>query len=466
MVFSSYSFLLFFFPAVCLCYFLIPRRFRTARNLVLLAFSLLFYFWGEAKGVLLMLGVILTSYVSARIIGGTDTPRLRRRLGLGLELLVCLGLLFWFKYTGLFLRTAGSLLSLELTAPEIVMPIGISFFTFQSMSYVLDVWRGRVEAQRNPIYVALYVSLFPQLVAGPIVRYETVAAEITGRREDLEGVYAGLQRFIMGLGKKLLLANAFGREAEEIFALSSAARGTPTAWMGALLYGLQIYFDFSAYSDMAIGMGRMFGFHFLENFNYPYVSRSITEFWRRWHISLSSWFRDYVYIPLGGNRRGKARQILNLFIVWGLTGLWHGASWNFVLWGLYFCVLLILEKLFLGRILEKLPAVLGHIYALVLIMVGWVIFNCTDMGRLVAYLGDLFRFTGSFDRVLLVLRQNVPEFVFGIALCTPLPLRLFRAGADKPWAEVLRCLWLFAVLVLSLLALTGSSFNAFIYFRF
>ncbi len=466
MVFSSFSFLIVFFPAVCLCYFLIPRRFRTLRNLVLLAFSLLFYFWGEARGVLLMLAVIAVSYFSALLIERAGERRSLRRLGLWVELLVCLGVLGYFKYAGLFLRTLNSLLSLSVSVPEIIMPIGISFFTFQSMSYVFDVYRGKVAAQRNPLYVALYVSLFPQLVAGPIVRYETIAAEITGRQEGFEDVYQGLQRFIMGLGKKLLLANAFGAEAETIFAMDSALRATPTAWLGAFLYGLQIYFDFSAYSDMAIGMGRMFGFHFLENFNYPYTAKSITDFWRRWHISLSSWFRDYVYIPLGGNRRGLPRQILNLFAVWALTGLWHGASWNFVLWGLYWCVLLILEKFLLGKALEKLPGVLRHAYALILIMLGWVIFNCTELPQLGGYLADLFRFRGGFDHTLLVLRQNVPEFLFGAALCTPLPLRLFRRGADKPWAELLRCLWLLIVLVLSVLALTGSSFNAFIYFRF
>ena len=255
MVFSSFSFLIVFFPAVCLCYFLIPQRFRTARNLVLLAFSLFFYFWGESKGVLLMLAVIAVSYFSARIISRAGERRLLRRLGLGLELLVCLGALVYFKYTGLFLRTANSLFSLNLSVPEIIMPIGISFFTFQSMSYVFDVFRGKTEAQRNPLYVALYVSLFPQLVAGPVVRYETISAEITGRTQSFDEIYAGLRRFIMGLGKKLLLANVFGGEAETIFAMAGSVRTTPTAWLGACLYGLQIYFDFSAYSDMAIGMG-------------------------------------------------------------------------------------------------------------------------------------------------------------------------------------------------------------------
>ena len=465
MVFSSFTFLLFFFPEVCLCYFLIPQRFRSLRNLVLLAFSLFFYFWGERAGVLLMLSVILVSYCSARIIDGAESKGLRR-LGLGLELLACLGALGYFKYTGLFLRTVNSLFSLSLCVPEIVMPIGISFFTFQSMSYVLDVYRGKVQAQRHLRYVALYVSLFPQLVAGPIVRFETISGEIRSRRENLEDVYAGLQRFIMGLGKKLLLADAFGREAETIFAMSDAVRTTPTAWLGAVAFSLQIYFDFSAYSDMAIGMGRMFGFHFLENFNYPYVSKSITEFWRRWHISLSTWFRDYVYIPLGGNRRGLPRQLLNLLVVWALTGLWHGASWNFVLWGLYYFVLLVLEKLFLGKVLEKLPKWLRRVYALTAIVLGWVIFNCTEPGQLGGYFGNLFAFRGDFGYAFLVLRQNIPEFLCGLALCTPLPLRLFRLGKEKPWAELLRCLWLLAVLTLSVLALTGSSFNAFIYFRF
>ncbi len=466
MVFSSFSFLLLFLPSVCLVYFLIPRRFRSARNLVLLAFSLFFYVWGEAKGVLLMLGVIAVSWGSALLIGEPESSKLRRRLGLGLELAACLGVLLYFKYSGLLLGTVRDLLSLEFPVPQIVMPIGISFFTFQAMSYVFDVYRGKVLPQRNPLWVALYVSLFPQLVAGPIVRYETVAKEITQRQESFDEIYAGLQRLIMGLGKKLLLANVFGREAEAIFAMAPAVRSSPTAWMGALAYGLQIYFDFSAYSDMAIGMGRIFGFHFLENFNYPYISSSVTEFWRRWHISLSSWFRDYVYIPLGGNRKGLPRQLLNLLAVWALTGLWHGAAWNFLLWGLYFCVLLILEKLLLGRVLARLPKALGRIYTLVLVLLGWVLFNCTEPGQLWPYLANLFSFRGNFGYAYLVLRQNVPEFLLGLALCTPLPLKLFQLAPEKPWAELLRCLWLLGILALSVLALTGSSFNAFIYFRF
>lgn len=465
MVFSSFSFLLVFFPAVCLCYFAVPRRFRTARNLILLLFSLFFYFWGEARGVLVMLGVILASWVSALLIAGAKTGAVRR-LGLCLELAACLGVLLYFKYAGWLLGSVNRVFGAELPIPALVMPIGISFFTFQSMSYVLDVWKGRVPAQRNPLYVTLYVSLFPQLVAGPIVRYGSVAGELVTRRENLEDVYAGIQRFIMGLGKKLLLADAFGREAETVFAMDSAVRGTPTAWLGAVVFTLQLYFDFSGYSDMAIGMGRMFGFRFPENFNYPYISRSVTEFWRRWHISLSAWFRDYVYIPLGGSRRGLPRQILNLLAVWALTGLWHGASWNFVLWGLYYFLLLMLEKLLLGRLLNRLPAVFGHLYTLTAVILGWVLFNCTQSGQLGAYLGDLFAFRGGFDHVLLALRQNVPEFVFGLALCTPLPLKLFRLGAEKPWAEALRCLWLLAVLALSVLALAGDSFNPFIYFRF
>ena len=465
MVFSSYTFLMCFFPAVCFFYFVVPQRFRSLRNIILLVFSLFFYFWGESKGVLLMLAVIAVSYCSAWIIGSAKNKGMRR-LGLWLELLTCLGVLIYFKYADWLLEMGNSLLNLELPALQVVMPIGISFFTFQSMSYVFDVYQGKVKPQKNILYVALYVSLFPQLVAGPIVRYETIAEEIVSRRENLNDIYAGLQRLIMGLGKKLLLANVFGREAETIFAMESAVRTTPTAWIGAIAYSLQIYFDFSAYSDMAIGMGKMFGFHFLENFNYPYVSKSITEFWRRWHISLSTWFRDYVYIPLGGNRRGLPRQIINLFVVWALTGLWHGASWNFVLWGLYYFALLILEKLFLGKLLKKLPSVVGRLYALTAIVLGWTIFNCTESGQLVAYFGDLFAFRGGFSHAVLTLRQNIPEFVFGLALCTPLPLRLFRAKADRVWAELLRCACLLLVLVLSALALTGSSFNAFIYFRF
>lgn len=467
MVFSSFSFLLIFLPLCLLCYFLIPKRLRAARNAVLLIFSLAFYFYGEPRGIFVMLLVILLSYVCALLISRSERTGVRR-LWLAVSVVGSIGLLCYFKYTAMAASTLQRLFDSSVSVPEIIMPIGISFFTFQSVSYVADVYRGDAPVQKNPAYVALYVSLFPQLIAGPIVRYGTVAAEITARDESLDGVYEGLRRFVIGLSKKILLANTFGAVSETLFGLTG--RSALIAWTGAIFYALQIFYDFSGYSDMAIGLGRVFGFHFLENFDYPYISRSITEFWRRWHISLGTWFRDYLYIPLGGNRRGLPRQILNLLIVWGLTGLWHGASWNFALWGLYFAVILILEKLFLKKWLDKLPSVIGHLYALFLILVGWVIFNCTSLSSLTVYLRDLFRFgaTASSDwgYLLYLLRQYWLELLFGLLFCLPLVPQIRKRYSHKAWYAPLTGLGLFVLLLLCLVRLTGSTFNPFIYFRF
>ena len=467
MVFSSFSFLFLFLPAALLAYYIVPQRLRSVRNGVLLCFSLAFYFFGEPKGIFLITGMILLSYLAALGMDKTSRPGLRRLL-LTVTLVLSMGALCFYKYLGFLLDNLNSLFRTSLPVPEIVMPIGISFFTFQSMSYVIDVYRKKVPAQKNPFRVALYVSLFPQLIAGPIVRYETVANELADRKETLEAFSQGLGRFILGLFKKVFFANTLGSAAETLFGLTS--RSALLAWVGALLYALQIYYDFSGYSDMAIGLGRIFGFHFLENFDHPYCAASITDFWRRWHISLSSWFRDYVYIPLGGNRKGLPRQLLNLLIVWGLTGLWHGASWNFLLWGLYFALLLILEKLFLGRLLEKLPKLLRHLYALILILAGWVIFNCTSLPQLGQYLPDLFRFravsSADWGYCLYLLRQHWPTLLPALAFCLPLRTRLETALGDKPWFPAARVAVLLLLLGISLFSLTTGSFNPFIYFRF
>ena len=467
MVFSSFSFLLIFLPLCLLCYFLIPKRFRPARNAVLLVFSLAFYFCGEPKGIFVMLFVILLCYFCALLISRAESRGVRR-LWLTVSVVGTLGLLCYYKYTGFASTTMQRLFNSSFPVPQIIMPIGISFFTFQSVSYVADVYRNDAPVQKNPAYVALYVSLFPQLIAGPIVRYGTVAEELQNRNETLDGVYEGLRRFTVGLSKKVLLANTFGEVSEAIFGLTG--RSAPIAWAGAVFYALQIFYDFSGYSDMAIGLGRIFGFRFLENFNYPYIARSITEFWRRWHISLGTWFRDYLYIPLGGNRRGLPRQICNLLIVWGLTGLWHGASWNFVLWGLYFAVVLILEKLFWKKCLDRLPAVIGHLYSLLLILVGWVIFNCTSLTSLTVYLRDLFRFRAALPSdwgyLLYLLRQDWAELLFGLLFCLPVVPALKRRYEAKVWYAPISCLLLLALLVLSVMSLTGSTFNPFIYFRF
>ena len=360
MVFSSYSFLFLFLPLLLLLYFLLPFRFREGRNLLLLLFSLFFYACGGLRALPLILLSIAANYFFGLLVPG------RRRV-LVLAVLVNLGLLGWFKYAP-FLAENLVRLGLPVPIPAVALPIGISFFTFQGMSYVIDVYRGEAPPARNPLHVALYIALFPQLVAGPIVRYTTVAQEIVVRRESLESFAAGGVRLCFGLGKKMLLANILAQLADAVFADPSPTASL--AWLGALAYTGQIYFDFSAYSDMAIGLGRMFGFHFLENFNYPYLSQSVTEFWRRWHISLSSWFRDYVYIPLGGSRCGPLRQVRNILVVWVLTGAWHGAAWSFLLWGLYFALLLLGERFLWKSLLTAAPRPLRHLYALFCILLG------------------------------------------------------------------------------------------------
>lgn len=469
MVFSSFAFLFVFFPAVLICYFIVPQKHRFLRNLILLVFSLLFYLYGEPKGIFVMLGVIAVSYCAAILMERFET-RCARRWVMGLAIAAMILVLGYYKYTGFAVTNLNRLLGTQLPIPQIIMPIGISFFTFQSASYVLDVYRKVVPAQRNPLYVALYVTLFPQLVAGPIVRYETVAAEIVSRQERLSDFYEGLCRFIIGFAKKMLLANPLGEVAAALFALSPDVLTPAKAWIGAFCFALQILFDFSGYSDMAIGMGRMFGFHFLENFRFPYLCNSITDFWRRWHISLSTWFRDYIYIPLGGNRKGKYRQLLNLLIVWCLTGMWHGASWNFLLWGLYFAVLLIVEKLFLKRLLEKLPGVVGHIYALFFVLIGWVIFNCTSLQDIGSYLSAMFAghpdASGDWQYFLWFLRQYGIEFVAAILTAVPLLQHIVAPWKDKLAGRILWTIWLLLIFALSLLTLANSTFNPFIYFRF
>lgn len=386
MVFSSVSFLVFFLPCLLVLYFMVPRRYRGARNFILLAFSLAFYACGGPKFLLLMLLSIVINYCCGLLAGPKHRPAVRKA-GVTLAAVLGLGLLGWFKYAGFFGEMLHALMPF-IPVPQVTLPIGISFFTFQGLSYVIDVFRDAAAVQKNPLKLALYISFFPQLVAGPIVRYTTVADEIDERHESVSEFSAGAVRFLFGLAKKMLLANAVAQIADAAF--SAVSPSVALAWLGAVAYTFQIYFDFSAYSDMAIGLGRMFSFHFLENFNYPYVSRSVTEFWRRWHISLSTWFRDYVYIPLGGNRCSRARNILNLFLVWALTGLWHGANWTFIAWGLWFFVLLIGEKFLWGKALSRLPSLLQHVYAMLLVILSWVLFRADDIGAALCYMAAMF----------------------------------------------------------------------------
>ena len=461
MVFSSYTFLFYFLPPLLILYYLIPRRSLGGRNLVLLAFSLFFYFAGGPRHLPLMLLSIAINYV-----GGLLCAK-RRRWALVLTMAVNLGLLGWFKYAG-FVGENLRALGLPLSVPEVVLPIGISFFTFQGMSYVIDVYRGDTPPAKNPLQVALYIALFPQLVAGPIVRYTTVAEELVSRRETFDDFAAGALRFSFGLAKKMLLANNLSLMADEAF--STAPIGAAAAWLGAIAYTGQIYFDFSGYSDMAIGLGRMFGFHFEENFNYPYLSKSVTEFWRRWHMSLSGWFRDYVYIPLGGSRAGTAKQVRNILLVWTLTGLWHGAAWNFLLWGLYFGILLLGEKFWWGKALERAPAPLRHLYAMVIVVLGWVLFRCEGLPAVGAYLAAMAGLSGAGGgQAVYFLRQYGVFLALGVAASLPVKDALEKALRRRVAERALRwgaALLGLGVLGLSFLQLISSTANPFIYYRF
>ena len=466
MVFSSTAFLLIFLPVVAGIYFLCPRK---ARNTVLLLFSLVFYGWGEPKYILIMLFSTVFDYTNARLIGHfRDAGKQKAaKAVLIVDVVGNLGILGFFKYTDFAIDNLNSLLSAGIPALGLALPIGISFYTFQTMSYTIDVYRGIVKPQRNILNVGAYVTLFPQLIAGPIVQYKTVEHELMHRRESVFEASRGMQRFVVGLAKKVLIANQVGALWEQISAMS--APSAATAWLGAIAFTFQIYFDFSGYSDMAIGLGHLFGFHFLENFEHPYESRTVTEFWRRWHISLSTWFREYVYIPLGGNRRGKARQILNLLIVWFLTGLWHGASWNFVLWGLYYAALLILEKLFLLRWLDKAPKWVGHVYTILAFILGWVLFAITDFGRLGQYFSAMFTAPFADGTALYLLRSNAVLLLAAAIGCTTGPLRLWNRTADRlsdTAAVTLRTVGVTVLLLLSVAFLVGGSYNPFLYFRF
>ena len=456
MVFSALSFLFAFLPLVFGRYYLC--RNRVWRNTVLLVFSLIFYSWGEPRLIILMLAASTVAYC-----GGwgihllADRPN-ARKLVYVLTLSLLTSNLLIFKYTNLFADTVSSLLGIENTIPAIALPIGISFYTFQILSYVIDLYRGKIRLQRNWFYLTLYLCFFPQLIAGPIVRYQTVEEEILTRRENLDEVAAGVQRFVVGLAKKVILANGLGSLSEGIYA---GVPGTAVYWLAAVAYALQIYFDFSGYSDMAIGLGRMFGFHFLENFNHPYRALSITDFWRRWHISLSTWFRDYIYIPLGGSRVSRGRHIRNILIVWGLTGFWHGASWNFLLWGLYYGLLLLLEKFLLQRHLEKLPRFCCWLYTMVLVLIGWVLFNRTDFAQLALTLKTMFTAVPT-DWIGAVaansqLLLGLVYLPLGVLACLPWKLQLPR------WLRYSLCLGLLGVCVILILS---SSYNPFIYFRF
>jgi len=466
MVFSSTIFLCVYLPLVLLGYYICPKK---GRNLFLLIVSLVFYAWGEPKYVFLMIFSILVNYIFGRLMDKNRGRQKRMKLLLVLSVVIDLGLLSVFKYTDFIITNVNAIFGSNFDLLNIALPIGISFYTFQAMSYTIDVYRDDVRVQKNLIDFGMYITMFPQLIAGPIVRYADVQDQLADRSVTTADFSEGVMRFVVGLGKKVLLANQMGAVWSDIYALGGDVSAL-MAWTGAIAYTFQIYFDFSGYSDMAIGLGRMFGFKFPENFRYPYQSVSITDFWRRWHITLSTWFKEYLYIPLGGNRRGLARQALNLLIVWSLTGFWHGAGWNFVMWGLYYFVILFIEKLFLLKALDKLPKFFRHVYALLLIIIGWVIFASDDVSVLLPYLGSMFGANGAIGGmdVYTLLTKAVLLIICCIA-STELPKKLFLSAAgamNEKAAFTLKSVLTIALLALSMILLIGDSYNPFLYFRF
>ncbi len=468
MLFSSSVFLFLFLPLVLLVYYLPLRRWRAGQNGFLLLASLAFYAWGEPWFVLVMIGSILANYGFGLWVDRNRRAGRPCRLALTVTAAANLSILFVFKYLTFTLGILNRL-GTGLSVPVIELPIGISFFTFQAMSYVLDVHRGRGQVQRSPLKVGLYISFFPQLIAGPIVKYETVAEEIDHRRESWADCSAGCRRFLVGLGKKVLIANQLAAVADRAFGMGGGELSASFAWLGALCYTFQIYYDFSGYSDMAIGLGRMFGFHFLENFDYPYISRSVTEFWRRWHISLSTWFRDYVYFPLGGSRvDSRAKHIRNLFVVWLLTGLWHGANWTFLAWGLLYFVLLVLEKY--GGLGRSWPGWLQWAFTFLMVNFAWVLFRADSLAAAGQFLQAMFGFgRGGWDSLTgLYLRENAPVLLAAAVFSTPAARRLGARTADQSplWLDMGYAAVLLAVFLVAASFIVKGTYNPFIYFNF
>ena len=466
MVFSGIPFLYYFLPATILLYLAAPRKFK---NAVLLLASLVFYAWGEQRLVLLFAATIFLGWLLGLLIE-RFRGKVWSRVFLWLSVLTTLGLLGYFKYADFFIESLNSAFGLSVPLLRVALPIGISFYTFQLLSYTVDVYRGDVAAQKNIIDFAAYVAMFPQLIAGPIVRYSDIAGQLTQRTHSLDKIASGIRRFVMGLAKKVLIANVLGQLCTQF--RQTAQPSVLFHWLYAVAFMLQIYFDFSGYSDMAIGLGRLFGFDFPENFNYPYISKSITEFWRRWHISLGSWFRDYVYIPLGGNRRGIGRQLFNILVVWMLTGLWHGAAWNFVLWGVFYALLLTAEKLGLKKALDNHGA-LGHVYVLLAVLLGFVLFNADSLGQAAQDIAGMFAF-GKLPlfsaEAVYYLRSYGVVLILAVIGATPLPKRAIAALSgnrvlSRGW-NVLEPLLLTGLLLVVTAYLVDGSFNPFLYFRF
>ena len=461
MVFSSITFLFYFLPIVLGIYYIVPNKWK---NMILLAASLIFYFWGEPKYVLVMIASIASTYIFGILM---DKYKKHSKLFLTLSICVATGILVYFKYMNFLIQNINLWLTNKIDFIYVVLPIGISFYTFQLISYTIDVYRGQAKVQKNIFKLAMYISLFPQLIAGPIVRYTTIEKEIENREYSFEKFALGVRRFVIGLGKKVLIANVLG-ELTNIF-LTTNDSSVLFYWMYAISNMLQIYFDFSGYSDMAIGLGKMFGFEFLENFNYPYIATTITDFWRRWHISLSSWFRDYIYIPLGGNRVSKIKWLRNILIVWLLTGLWHGAAWNFILWGLYFGILLILEKVFLSKYLEKIPKLLSRIYVLLIVMISFIIFSGESMTQIMQNIGGLIGVGNQpliSQESLYYFKSYFVVLIVAIIGATPILKNIAKKEKIHKIINVLEPLYLLVIFVICTSYIIDGSFNPFLYFRF
>lgn len=457
MVFSSLTFLLVFLPVLLILYFLIKNI--KIKNILLLIFSLVFYAWGEPIYIFLMLLSILVTYIFGLLISKNG-----KKSTLIIGIIILLSSLFFFKYSNFLITNLNSLFNINIKEIKLALPIGISFYTFQAISYLIDLYWKKTKVEKNVLSLALYISLFPQLIAGPIVRYETIANEIANRKSDLSSVEKGLKRFIIGLSKKVIIANNMALIVDSIYE-SNTEYGTLVLWLAAICYTLQIYYDFSGYSDMAIGLGKIFGFSFLENFNYPYISNSVTEFWRRWHISLSTWFRDYVYIPLGGSRVKRIKHIRNILIVWLLTGLWHGANWNFIIWGIYYGLLLLFEKFILKDKINKINNIVRHLITILIVIIGWVIFRLTDLSYLLVVLKNMFIWNGSglldfiYDHANLIINlyMIIPAIVFSIPLKLNKGKKINKLIVDFIYI----CLYIGNVALL-----VSNTYNPFIYFRF
>ena len=463
MLFTSISFLYYFLPTIIILYFITPKKYR---NYILLIFSIIFYMYGEPKYVILMLVEILVAYFGALLIDKYKSKEIFL-----ITIIIHIGLLCVFKYTDLFIGTINSIFKTNISFLNIALPIGISFYTFQILSYVIDVYRGKVKVQKNILKLATYVSLFPQLIAGPIVRYETICDELDNRDETIEKFSLGVRRFIIGLAKKVLIANMLGELCTKFSLVDE--RSVLFYWIFAISYMLQVYFDFSAYSDMAIGLGKMFGFTFLENFNYPFISKSITEFWRRWHISLSSWFKDYVYIPLGGSRKGTLKLVRNILIVWFLTGIWHGAAYNFILWGLFIGVFLVIEKLWLSKYISKLPKFLRNIYVLFIIMISFIMFNAGSINEAFFNIKGLFGLNKEVfinNYTIYYLKSYLIVLIIAIFGATPLFKniieKLRKNKTINNLINILEPIFLVILLLLVTAYIIDSSYNPFLYFRF